>query len=72
MGIKKHLSNSSPQGSSHLYGQGVVRVGRQGLSRGAEASVGEHVLGGVVEDVGGRGRTRGCLRRGLLLQGQFQ
>lgn len=56
---------------TRLYGQGVVGVGRQRLCWGTEASVGEHVLGGVVENVGGRDWTWSCLRIRLLLQGQF-
>lgn len=33
---------------AYLHGYGVVRVGGEGLRRGAEAGVGEHVLVGVV------------------------
>lgn len=52
----------------HLHRYWIVGVGRQILCRRTEASIGEHVLGGVIQDVWWRWRAGSDRRSRLLLQ----
>lgn len=53
---------------SHLYWYWIVGVSGESLSWRTEAGVGEHVLGGIVQDVGWRCGARSRLWSWLLLQ----